>query len=85
MNTSIDTERRLALEVYPKRDICIVRGEGALLWDDQGNEYIDCTAGIGIANIGYARPTVVRLLPPLAISKEQLSRACDAPLACMSP
>lgn len=59
MNTSIDTERRLALEVYPKRDICIVRGEGALLWDDQGNEYIDCTAGIGVANIGHAHPAVV--------------------------
>jgi len=59
INTSIDTERRFALEVYPKRDICIVRGEGALLWDDQGNEYIDCAAGIGVANIGHAHPAVV--------------------------
>ncbi len=32
-----------------------------------------------------AGPTVVRLLPPLVISEEQLSRACDALLACMSP
>lgn len=55
----IEKEQQFAFEVYPKRDVCIVRGEGALLWDDQGNEYIDCTAGIGVANIGHAHPAVV--------------------------
>jgi len=51
-------EQRYSFEVYPKRDIVITRGEGALLWDDRGNEYIDCTAGVGVANVGHANPAV---------------------------
>ena len=59
MSEWIDIERQFAYEVYPKRALCIVRGDGALLWDDAGNEYIDCTAGIGVANVGHANPAVV--------------------------
>ncbi|SVB34780.1 uncharacterized protein METZ01_LOCUS187634, partial [marine metagenome] len=39
-----------------------VRGEGALLWDDAGNEYIDCTAGVGVANVGHAHPAVAKAI-----------------------
>ena len=35
------TEQQFAFEVYPKRELVIVRGEGATLWDDQGNEYFE--------------------------------------------
>ena len=45
--------------VYYKRDITIVRGEGALVWDQHGQEYIDCVAGQGVANLGHCHPTVV--------------------------
>lgn len=45
--------------VYPKRDIVIVRGEGAWLWDDQGRRYIDCAGGQGSANLGHCNPAVV--------------------------
>jgi LysW-gamma-L-lysine/LysW-L-ornithine aminotransferase len=44
---------------YLKRDIQIVRGEGAYLWDDQGNRYIDCVGGQGAANLGHAHPAVL--------------------------
>jgi acetylornithine/LysW-gamma-L-lysine aminotransferase len=44
---------------YLKRDIQIVRGEGAYLWDDEGNRYIDCVGGQGTANLGHAHPAVV--------------------------
>ena len=44
--------------VYAKRDLTIVRGEGALLYDDQGNEYIDCVGGQGAANFGHAHPVI---------------------------
>ena len=57
-----DYEERFALPVYPRRGVTIVRGEGALLWDDQGNEYLDCTAGVGVANIGHANPAVATAL-----------------------
>ncbi|MXX36050.1 MAG: aspartate aminotransferase family protein, partial [Gemmatimonadetes bacterium] len=34
-----DIERRYALEVFPKRDITLVRGRGAVVWDDEGRRY----------------------------------------------
>jgi len=51
-------EQQYAFEVYPKRDVVITRGEGTLVWDDRGNEYIDCTAGVGVASVGHANPAV---------------------------
>ena len=54
----MDLEKQFGLDVYPKRDITLVRGEGALVWDDKGNEYIDCAAGIGVANVGHANPVM---------------------------
>ena len=43
------------MDVYPRRDVVLVKGKGAHLWDDQGNEYIDCAAGVGVAGIGHAK------------------------------
>lgn len=45
--------------VYSKRPITLVRGAGATLYDDQGQAYLDCGSGIGVANIGHCHPTVV--------------------------
>jgi 4-aminobutyrate aminotransferase/(S)-3-amino-2-methylpropionate transaminase len=36
------------------------RAEGALLWDVDGNEYIDFVGGIGVLNIGHNHPQVVQ-------------------------
>ena len=57
-----DTENRFAFEVYPKRDVTLVRGEGATVWDDTGKAYIDCTAGVGVANVGHANPHVAKAI-----------------------
>jgi acetylornithine/LysW-gamma-L-lysine aminotransferase len=45
--------------VYTKHDLLIVRGKGARVWDAEGNEYIDCVGGYGVANLGHANPEVV--------------------------
>jgi len=55
-------EARYALEVYPRRGINIVRGEGAHLWSADGKEYIDCASGVGVANIGHSNPAVAEAL-----------------------
>jgi LysW-gamma-L-lysine/LysW-L-ornithine aminotransferase len=44
--------------LYTKRPLAIVRGEGARLWDSDGNVYIDCVGGQGAANLGHANPAV---------------------------
>ncbi len=39
--------------------VTIVRGEGARVWDADGNEYIDGMASLWFANVGYGRSEVV--------------------------
>lgn len=62
MTNWIELEQTFAFEVFPKRELVITKGKGASLWDDQGNEFIDCTAGIGVANVGHANPYVVEAI-----------------------
>ncbi len=37
---------------------CIVRGQGARVWDRDGNEYVDGMASLWYANIGYGRSEI---------------------------
>lgn len=48
--------------LYTKRPVAIVRGEGARLWDADGNQYIDCVGGQGAANLGHANPQVIQAI-----------------------
>ena len=57
-----ELEDRYSLPVFPKRDLTLVRGEGALVWDDEGRRYIDCVAGVGVASVGHANPAVAEAL-----------------------
>lgn len=45
--------------VYAKREMAIVRGQGTTVWDENGRSYLDCAAGIGVANVGHCHPQVV--------------------------
>ena len=62
MIATIDLENTYTSGVYSKRPVVIVRGCGALVWDAEGREYIDCTSGYGVANIGHARPEIAAAL-----------------------
>lgn len=55
----IDTEKRIMAQTFSKRDRIITRGKGALVWDINGNEYIDCTGSYGVAVVGHCHPKVV--------------------------
>jgi len=50
------------VDVYPRRDVTLVKGENAKVWDDQGNEYIDLASGISVANVGHCNPKVVEAI-----------------------
>ena len=43
-------------DVYPLNNICIERASGSLVWDDQGNEYLDMYGGHAVISIGHAHP-----------------------------
>ncbi|HZW98892.1 MAG TPA: aminotransferase class III-fold pyridoxal phosphate-dependent enzyme [Trueperaceae bacterium] len=37
-------------------EVAFVRGDGALIYDADGREYIDCLAGIAVASVGHGNP-----------------------------
>jgi acetylornithine/LysW-gamma-L-lysine aminotransferase len=57
-----EIEERYSSGVYSKRGVTIVRGEGTRLWDAEGNAYLDCATGMGVASIGHAHPRVAETL-----------------------
>src|SRR5436190_24285464 len=59
MTDIMQLEREHTSGVYPKRPLTIVRGEGAYLYDDAGNRYVDCVGGQRSANLGHSHPAVV--------------------------
>jgi acetylornithine/LysW-gamma-L-lysine aminotransferase len=59
MNDLMKIEERYSLSLFQKRGISLTKGKGALVWDNNGKEYIDCTAGHGVASIGHANDELV--------------------------
>ena len=55
----IDVENKLMANVFAKRPVVITRGRGALVWDINGKEYVDCTGSYGVALLGHSHPKVV--------------------------
>jgi len=55
----VNLEEKLMANVYAKRPIVITRGKGALVWDINGKEYIDCTGSYGVCIVGHSHPKVV--------------------------
>src|SRR4051794_1104647 len=44
---------------YARYPVTFARGEGAKLWDDDGNEYLDFLTGISVSSVGHCHPRVV--------------------------
>ena len=57
-----DRESAHTSGLYQKRDVALVRGDGARVWDDAGREYIDCVGGQGSGNLGHANAAVADAL-----------------------
>ncbi len=52
----LDLERESLIPLYAKRDIALVRGEGAYLFDAAGNRYLDAMSNYGVSSLGHAHP-----------------------------
>jgi acetylornithine/N-succinyldiaminopimelate aminotransferase len=51
-----ELEREYVMPTYARNPVEFVRGQGTLLWDADGNEYLDFLAGISVAQIGHCHP-----------------------------
>jgi len=59
---SLVDPRSVEFACSPKREPTFVRGSMATLWDEDGNEYIDCGASFGVGNLGHCNPAVVEAI-----------------------
>jgi acetylornithine/N-succinyldiaminopimelate aminotransferase len=50
------------LQVYAPPEQIFERGEGCWIWDDKGEKYLDCIAGIAVNALGHASPVLVKAL-----------------------
>lgn len=55
----MELERKYIMNTYSRYPIVLSHGKGCKVWDIDGNEYIDCFAGIAVNNIGHAHPKLV--------------------------
>lgn len=53
---------------YATPDICLDHGDGAWVWDVEGNKYLDLIAGIATSTLGHGNPAIS------AAVSEQVSR-----------
>src|SRR5215467_2242001 len=52
-------EERYLMRTYKRAPVEFVRGEGALLWDSEGKEYLDFLGGISVCSVGHCNLDVV--------------------------
>ena len=50
------------LPVYRPRELILARGQGARVWDSQGRDYVDFSAGIAVCSLGHCDPDLVAAL-----------------------
>jgi predicted acetylornithine/succinylornithine family transaminase len=67
-----ELERTSVMGSYSRFPVEFVRGKGALLWDAEGNEYLDFLCGISVTNLGHCHPRVVEAV------REQVGRLIHA-------
>jgi acetylornithine aminotransferase len=53
---------RHLMNTYVPLPVAFERGEGAWLWDEQGNRYLDAISGLGVCALGHAHPEVTRVI-----------------------
>jgi acetylornithine/N-succinyldiaminopimelate aminotransferase len=50
------------MQTYGRQPVAFVRGEGAWLYDEQGEKYLDALAGIAVNGLGHAHPRLVQAI-----------------------
>ncbi|MDA0638583.1 acetylornithine transaminase [Nonomuraea sp. MCN248] len=59
MTSLYERFERVFMPNYGVPPLALARGEGARVWDVEGNEYLDFIAGIAVVSLGHAHPALV--------------------------
>ena len=69
----ISLEERYYAQTVRRQPIVIVRGQGSRVWDADGKEYVDFTAGWAVNNLGHCHPAMVEAIQEQAATLIQTS------------
>lgn len=65
MTSSTDLQARAnaaVMPLYPHKDVAIARADGSYVYDMEGNQYLDCAAGIAVVSLGHNHPAFKRAI-----------------------
>src|ERR1700716_1076333 len=62
MPTTPELADQYLMQTGRRLPVTFVRGEGCLLYDEEGKEYLDLVAGIAVNLLGHAHPDIARTL-----------------------
>ena len=64
MNTKeiMDMGQKYVMNTYGRLPMALVKGEGAYVWDADGNKYLDFVAGLAVNSLGHCHPEVVEAI-----------------------
>ena len=66
-------ESEYYVHTFNRQPIVVARGEGARVWDVDGNEYLDFTAGLAVTCLGHSHPAVTEAVREQAGTLMQMS------------
>lgn len=66
-------DQQYYLQTFKRFPLAFKRGEGARLWDVEGNAYIDMLAGIAVNSVGHSHPQVVQAMQQQAAKLVHIS------------
>jgi len=67
------------MQTYARYPLTLIRGEGAHVFDDEGNKYLDFVAGIAVNTLGHAHPAMVRAIKEQAATMLHCSNLYHIP------
>ncbi len=72
MNTKEKTDKYV-FNTYGRIQKVFVKGQGATLWDEEGNTYTDFLAGIAVCSLGHSHPEVAKTVAQQAATLTHVS------------
>jgi len=58
----LDLDKKYLVDVYPRRGITLVRGEGVYLYDEKGRKYLDMMSNYGVNIFGHGNSRLIKAL-----------------------
>ena len=57
-----ELENKMFMQTVKRLPLTLVRGKGALVWDTEGNEYLDFVGGWAVNSLGHCHQVVIKAL-----------------------